>query len=611
MKNNQSQPQKLNDNYKRVGLIAFSVLAGILILFFLLFKIHAVKNAIYTVISVMQPIIIGFIIAYLTNPIMKFFDKRLRKFFVTVLKFKRIGYKLSRIVSIILALCIFIGVIAVLVYLIVPELYSSMVSLVETLPEKIDSATVWITSILDENPKLAEMATSLLDYEKQWVETDLLGWVTTYAGTIASGVMKTAGFILDLAIGVVVAVYLLLSKEIFKAQTKKVFYAVMKPSLAEGIITVLRKSHRVFGGFIGGKIIDSLIIGMLCFVGVSLLDMPFAILVSAIVGVTNIIPFYGPYIGAIPCLLLITLVDPFKGLYFLIFIILLQTFDGNILGPKIIGDSTGLSPFWVTFAIVLGGGLFGVVGMLVGVPFFAVIYYLINEAIRYRLAKKNMPIETESYRKIGKVKPIKTEEPEESEEPVEVKDQEDEVRKKELILKMNGLVEDMNTMQRQLFAYREENAALKAEIEMLNKKAAEAKVTEETLPASKETDEGFSVSKLVEESTFENSEIKENIKSEDASVRFDRISNDEISEYSAIAIGTIVKESINYVNIISASDSLDKKELLNLIMGKGEVAKSEIFSIAEGDAPDETKRELIDTKISETVDYFKSVAGQI
>ena len=608
MKKDTNQVNTSQDTYKRIGLIAFGVLAGILMLFFFLFKINSIKNALLTVVSVLQPIIIGFVIAYLANPVMKIFDKYLKKFFVGALKLKKVGYTISRMVSIILSLILFFAIIAVLVYLVVPELYSSVMSLIQTLPAKIDAATVWVTDFFDQHPQISEFATSFLDYEKQWVQTDLLGWATDYAGTIASGVMKTANFIFDLIIGIVVAVYLLSSKETFKAQFKKVFYAIMGPNAAEGTITVLKKSNEVFGGFISGKLIDSLIIGILCFIGVSILNMPFAILVSVVIGVTNVIPVFGPYIGAIPSILLITLVDPLKGLYFLIFVILLQTLDGNILGPKILGDSTGLSPFWVVFAIVLGGGLFGIVGMLIGVPLFAVIYYLINEGVRYRLGKKRLPLETENYAKSGRIDTIEPEE-EETENPQE-EDQEN-VRKKELVEKMNTLVDSMNTLQHQLTAYREENMKLKAELAELHRLSEEAKKPEQEAAVKEPESNGFSVTEPLEEATFENTVLKEEKPIAVAVSEKQTMDTDKITEYAALAIGSIVKESVTYVDLISSSSSPDKKELLNLIMGKGEVAKSEIFSIAEGDAPEATKRELIDTKLNETVDYFKSVAGQI
>ena len=177
----------------------------------------------------------------------------------------------------------------------------------------------------------------------------------------------------------------------------RTLFALLKAKTARKVIYVIRKSNSIFSGFINGKLLDSAIIGVMCFIGVSLLGMPYTVLVSVIVGVTNVIPVFGPYIGAVPCTIIIFLTNPMKGLYFLIFIIALQAFDGNILGPKILGDSTGLSPFWVVFTIVLGGGLFGVTGMIIGVPTFAVIYYLFGEWVTKRLKAKDLPVSTDAY----------------------------------------------------------------------------------------------------------------------------------------------------------------------------------------------------------------------
>lgn len=184
---------------------------------------------------------------------------------------------------------------------------------------------------------------------------------------------------------------------------KELVYAIFRPTKAILILHVGSKSNEIFGGFIIGKIIDSAIIGVLCFIGLSILNIPYTLLVSVIVGVTNVIPFFGPYIGAIPSALLIFLADPVKGVYFVIFIILLQQFDGNILGPKILGNSTGLSAFWVVFSILIAGGLFGIPGMLLGVPTFAVIYYIISMVVNRKLRKKQLPTDTDSYDEQGYV----------------------------------------------------------------------------------------------------------------------------------------------------------------------------------------------------------------
>lgn len=397
--NNQvkTEKKKLDPRYTKGGLVAFLVLAAAMLVYFLFAKIDTIKDGISNIIIILQPIIIGFIIAYLVNPTMMFFDKYLSRLFVDKFKLKKSGSRISRGFSIFFALLLFLLIITVLLWMVVPSLIDSVISLANTLPDQIDDVIVWITQFFEQNEQLSGVMTAFLDYEKEWIENDLMNVATSWAGSVASGVVKTAGFLWDLVIGVIVAVYVLISKETFKAQFKKILFAFMPKKTADGTVTVLRKSNEVFSGFINGKLIDSLIIGILCFIGVSILDMPFAVLVSVIVGVTNIIPVFGPYIGGVVCTPLILLVDPLKGLYFVIFVILLQTFDGNILGPKILGDSTGLSPFWVVFSIVLGGGLFGVAGMIIGVPLFAVIYYLVNEAVRYQLKKKQLPIETEDY----------------------------------------------------------------------------------------------------------------------------------------------------------------------------------------------------------------------
>ena len=207
----------------------------------------------------------------------------------------------------------------------------------------------------------------------------------------------------NVLIGVIISVYLLVSKEKFLRQSKKVIYALCKPKKANLILHIGRKANEIFNGFIIGKIIDSAIIGVLCFIGVSIFKMPYALLVSVIVGVTNVIPVFGPYIGAVPCAILILLVDPMKGLGFIIFIILLQQLDGNVIGPKILGESTGLSPFWVVFSILLAGGLFGIVGMIVGVPTFALIYYIIKLFIQQKLEAKNLPTDTNEYTDVSHV----------------------------------------------------------------------------------------------------------------------------------------------------------------------------------------------------------------
>lgn len=232
---------------------------------------------------------------------------------------------------------------------------------------------------------------------QNWLRQDLLGQVNEWMSNLTVGIISFFSEIFNVLIGIIVSIYILFSKELFLRQSKKIVYAVMNPDHANMLLHLTVKSNEIFGGFIIGKIIDSAIIGILCFIGVSLMKMPYVMLVSVIIGVTNVIPFFGPYIGAIPCTILILLSDPIKGIYFVLFILVLQQFDGNILGPKILGDTTGLSAFWVIVAILLGGGLFGFVGMVMGVPTFAVLYYIGEMLINNRLERKHLPSGSDYY----------------------------------------------------------------------------------------------------------------------------------------------------------------------------------------------------------------------
>lgn len=219
---------------------------------------------------------------------------------------------------------------------------------------------------------------------------------------ISQGVIVTLRTLMNMLIGVIVCVYFLNSKELFKAQTKKLIAATMNRKHAENIQDFANFCNKTFGGFINGKLIDSLIIGILCFVLMTIFGLPYAVLVSTIVGITNVIPFFGPFIGAIPSALIICFSSPMQAVYFLLLILALQQFDGNILGPKILGGTTGLASFWVLFAILMGGGLFGFAGMVLGVPVCAVAFYYLNLYLRKRLARRNMPMDTADYQDFNK-----------------------------------------------------------------------------------------------------------------------------------------------------------------------------------------------------------------
>ena len=243
------------------------------------------------------------------------------------------------------------------------------------------------------NDNYSKFSTFLNDWLNEGILNDLVA-------TLGNGIFGTLKFLYNLIIGYIISIYILFDKEKFKGQIKKVLYTFFDNERINIILENARYTDRVFGGFFAGKLIDSLIIGILCFIGMIVFDMPYALIISVIVGVTNIIPYFGPFIGAIPSAFLILLVDPGKCVGFLIFIFILQQFDGNILGPKILGSKTGLSSFWVLCSLLLFGGLFGMVGMILGVPIFSIFYSFINGLIKRRLEDKKLPVDSKDYEKL-------------------------------------------------------------------------------------------------------------------------------------------------------------------------------------------------------------------
>ena len=261
------------------------------------------------------------------------------------------------------------------------------------------------------NPDLEEVVDALIDqYSGRILEyissnklLDLLPNINDFLKTLSSSVIGVLKALWNFVIGFIISIYVLGSKEKFAGQAKKIAYALFDRKMGNAVITNFRFIHSTFIGFIGGKIVDSIIIGVICFICTTIIGTPYAILVSVIIGVTNVIPFFGPWIGGIPSALLVLMVDPMQALYFVILIMVIQQIDGNIIGPKILGDSTGLSGFWVIFAITIFGGLFGVLGMVVGVPIFAVFYAAVKASVNRMLVKKNLPTELSPYMTVGQI----------------------------------------------------------------------------------------------------------------------------------------------------------------------------------------------------------------
>lgn len=392
-------PSKLRQEFSR-GMTMFLVIMACVVLYFALLRLDSITNAVSMVIDVLKPILYGMVIAYLLNPIVNQVDRilvpRLEKYMQ-----KNRAKKCSRGIGVILSLVFLFALITALCNMLIPELVKSIRDLIITLPGQLNNVVDWFNHLQASDTAMGILMRNALEEGtttlQNWLRTDLMPQVNTIMSNLTVGVLNILNEVLNFLIGLIVSVYLLFSKEQYSAQCKKMTYAFLKTNHANMLLHLTKKSNEIFGGFIIGKIIDSAIIGVLCFIGLSLIKMPYTLLVSVIVGVTNVIPFFGPYIGAIPSAFLILLSDPKKGLYFIIFILVLQQIDGNVIGPKILGNSTGLSPFWVVFSILIGGGMFGFVGMIMGVPTFAVIYYIISMITSQRLERKNLPLTTVHY----------------------------------------------------------------------------------------------------------------------------------------------------------------------------------------------------------------------
>ena len=390
------------------AIILFLTIAASVLFFMILQKWEIVWDVVSLIFASLEPVTFGLIIAYLLNPLMMFVESKLVTPSMKLIfkkKYKEM-HKISRGVSIIITWAIVCLMILALLSMVRPEIITSIEMLVGKMPEYASHVILWFENIMEENPQIFEfMENTVSIFAANF--TDAINKILGAAPTldvvfteISNGVYAVVKSVLNLFVGIIVSVYVLKDKEKFVAQSKKLIYSMLPVKKANGVVSVFRLTHEKFGNFIIGKIFDSIIIGILCFIILSVFDIPYSVLVSVVVGVTNVIPFFGPFIGAIPSALLILCVDPIKCLTFIVIILLLQQFDGNILGPKILGSTTGVSSFWVLTSILVGSSLFGVWGMVCSVPLFAVIYTIISKYCKKTLKKRGMDYSTETFERI-------------------------------------------------------------------------------------------------------------------------------------------------------------------------------------------------------------------
>ncbi|MCI7131355.1 MAG: AI-2E family transporter [Lachnospiraceae bacterium] len=370
-----------------------------ILFFFVIFSYDTWTGKVAYIVSGLKSIIIGIAIAYLLNPIVNSLEKRLHKLVKNPKNEAKVNGAL-RAFSAIAVVLFAVVIVGIMIYAILPQVVISISSLIRNFPYYVDEITDLIKSNRQLQAFLDNVLTNATEVIADWLNENVLQNIQSYVTLAASGVMSVVVVLADILVGLIISVYVLCSTRTFVGQGKKIVYALFNKRHAKMILDTMRKSNEIFGGFISGKLLDSLIIGVLCFVGLSAMHMPYIALVSVIVGVTNVIPFFGPYIGMIPSTILIMLVDFKKGVIVLLFIIVLQQIDGNVIGPKILGKSTGLSAFWVVFSVMFFGKLWGIIGMLIGVPVFGVIYYILDTFVNFQLGRRELPVETEEYKNL-------------------------------------------------------------------------------------------------------------------------------------------------------------------------------------------------------------------
>ena len=381
-----------NTKYTTIAVYSFIVLSSVMLFYLSISQIGELKNRIDNIIKVLQPFIIGFTIAYLLNFILDFYQN---KFFENKIV-KKVRIKSTKQVSILLTYITLFFIIGLFVKFVLPQLIDSIVGLANDIPLYINSTSRYFYELLqglnineEYSAKILENFNGFLDF--------VIKFTTNLIPILGGLIGKIAASVWNIILGLVVSVYLLIDKENLCALSKKITYAIFSERAANKVIEITHKSNVTFGKFLSGKILDSSIIGVLTFIVLTIFKMPYILLISVIIGITNIIPFFGPFIGAVPCFIIILFISPTQALWFLLIIFIIQQLDGNIIGPKILGDSIGISAFWILFSILVAGKLLGVVGMIIGVPLFAIIYSITKEIIEEKLKKKGLKSDTKDY----------------------------------------------------------------------------------------------------------------------------------------------------------------------------------------------------------------------
>ena len=375
--------------YLKIGITGAAILASGILCAFVLFKMRVIIELLKGITGILKPFLYGAVIAYLLAPLCNKIEEKL---FQTFPKANRKAKRFICFIAIVISLCVALAIVWMVIMLIIPQVWDSVMKIIDMVPQKITILNNWIEHMLENQPELQayfeEFANQAESHINSLLNVDTIQKVQSIINSLSVQVFGVLGVLKNISLGFLISAYLLGSRKLFGAQAGLILHGVFPDKWAGIIEEEIRYTDKMFNGFLVGKIIDSAIIGLLCFAGLSFMGFEAPAFIGVIIGITNIIPFFGPFIGAIPCGLLLLLENPVHCLYFIIFIFVLQQLDGNVIGPKILGNTTGVSSFWVLFSILLFGGMWGVVGMVIGVPLFAVIYDIIRKLV-YRGLRKH------------------------------------------------------------------------------------------------------------------------------------------------------------------------------------------------------------------------------
>ncbi|GAB6169872.1 AI-2E family transporter [Clostridium carnis] len=381
-----------NNKYTTIAIYSFLVAISVIIFYLAISQVSIFTDKLQVILTILQPFIIGFSIAYIINFLLDFYEHKVFKMNIL----KKVKIKSTRGIGILLSYITAFLILSLFIHFLLPQLMDSIIGLVNDIPLYITNTTNFVYELV-QGLNIEEQYSKVIIDNFNGLVDYVIKFATNLIPVLGGALAKIASSIWNIILGIIISIYLLIDKENLCALSKKITYGILSEEHADIIVKLMHRSNDTFGKFLSGKIIDSIIIGILTFIILTIFKMPYTILLSVIIGVTNIIPFFGPFIGAIPSFIIILFVSPIQALWFLLIILIIQQIDGNIIGPKILGDSIGISAFWILFSILVAGKVLGLVGMIIGVPLFAIIYSIIKDIIESKLRKKGLKTETKDY----------------------------------------------------------------------------------------------------------------------------------------------------------------------------------------------------------------------